>query len=114
MVKLEDITKGTRLKGLSGQTLLTIESTTWHGSDVIEVIYKDPQGQLGNHLVYRDDEASLALVEAGRPWSFDGDAEQLKLVSEAYRHQSSVVIRPICCDYNKPNHASASSDFSSL
>jgi len=36
-------------------------------------------------FVYRDDEPSLELVEMGRPWSFDGDGDLLRLVSEAYR-----------------------------
>ena len=73
MVNLEDLTKGTRLTGLSGSTVTTIESTTRHGSDVVEVIFTDASGQLGKRIVYRDDEASLALVEEGGPWSFDGD-----------------------------------------
>jgi hypothetical protein len=39
----------------------------------------------GDGFVCRDDEPSLELVEMGRPWSFDGDGDLLRLVSEAYR-----------------------------
>ena len=47
--------------------------------------FRDGDGRLGERLLYRDDESSLELVEMGRPWSFDGDGDLLRLVSEAYR-----------------------------
>ena len=40
---------------------------------------------LKNRLVYRNEEPTLEIVSAGRPWSFDGDGSLLRLVSEAYR-----------------------------
>ena len=45
----------------------------------------DAAGTVRDRLVYRDEEPSLAIVEAGHPWSFDGDGALLRLVSEAYR-----------------------------
>jgi hypothetical protein len=49
----------------------------------LKVILRDSDGHLGERFVYRDDEPSLELVEMGRPWSFDGDGDLLRLVSEA-------------------------------
>ena len=49
----------------------------------LKVIFRDGEGPLGERLLYRDDEPSLELVEIGRPWSFDGDGDLLRLVSEA-------------------------------
>ena len=46
--------------------------------------HRDGDGQLSERLLYRDDEPSLELVELGRPWSFDGDGDLLRHVSERY------------------------------
>ena len=85
MTSLEDLSTGTRVTGLGGPGTATVESVQWIGQQVLKVIFRDASGQLGERLLYRDDEAALELVEAGRPWSFDADGEQLRLVSEAYR-----------------------------
>ncbi len=42
-------------------------------------------GAVANRLVYRNEEPALDVIEAGRPWSFDGDGALLRLVSEAWR-----------------------------
>ena len=85
MTSLEDLSTGTRVTGLGGSGAATVESVQWIGQQALKVIFRDSAGQLGERLLYRDDEVSLELVEAGRPWSFDGDGELLRLVSEAYR-----------------------------
>jgi superfamily II DNA or RNA helicase len=85
MAKLEDLTTGTRLAGLAASGSATVESVQWIGEQALKVIFRDGDGQLRDRLLYRDDEPSLELVEMGRPWSFDGDGDLLRLVSEAYR-----------------------------
>jgi hypothetical protein len=85
MAKLEDLSTGTRLTGLVASGVATVESIQWVGEQALKVIFRDGEGQLGERLLYRDDEPSLELVEMGRPWSFDGDGDLLRLVSEAYR-----------------------------
>ena len=85
MTKLENLTAGTRLTGLAAAGVVTVESVQWIGQQALRVIFRNGGGQLDERLLYRDDEPSLELVEMGRPWSFDGDGEQLRLVSEAYR-----------------------------
>jgi len=85
MTKLEDLTTGTRLIGLAANGVATVESAQWIGQQALKVIFRDGDGQLGEQLFYRDDEPSLELVEMGRPWSFDGDGDLLRLVSEVYR-----------------------------
>ncbi len=57
----------------------------WHGSDVVELIDKDTNGQPHTQLLLRHDEPTLEIVAEGRPWSFDGDGALLRLVSEAHR-----------------------------
>jgi hypothetical protein len=76
---------GTRLTGLAASGTATVESVQWIGEQALKVIFRDGDGRLSERLLYRDDEPSLELVEMGRPWSFDGDGDLLRLVSEAYR-----------------------------
>ena len=85
MAKLEDVSAATRLKGLAPAGVASVESVQWIGEQALKVIFRDGDGQLSERLLYRDDEPSLELVEMGRPWSFDGDGDLLRLVSEAYR-----------------------------
>ena len=85
MIKLEDLQTGTMVRGLTPDGVSTVKSVQWFGDQGVEVIFQDAQGNLQQRLVYRDDEGSLELVQGGRPWSFDGDGDLLRLVSEAYR-----------------------------
>lgn len=85
MARLEELSTGTRVKGLAASGVATVESVQWIGQQALKVIFRDSGGQLVERLIYRDDEPSLDLVEMGRPWSFDGDGDLLRLVSEAYR-----------------------------
>lgn len=88
MASLEEITKDATVKGILPDALVTIVDVKWHGGDVVEAVYKGPDGALGNELLFRDREPTLEIVESGRPWSFTGDGNLLRLVSEAHRiHQ---------------------------
>ncbi len=40
MVQLEELTKGTTVRGILANNLVTIVDAQWHGSDVIELTYK--------------------------------------------------------------------------
>ncbi len=84
MTRLEDITKGVSLKGILPDSLVTVIDVKQFGP-AIELTYKDAVGRLGNELLYRDREASLEIVSASKPWSFEADGAMLRLVSEAYR-----------------------------
>lgn len=85
MTHLEDLKRGSLVKGILSSGAVTVIDIKWHGADVIELTYKDDDGRLGNELLYRDRESSLEITEPGRTWSFDGDGALLRLVSEAYR-----------------------------
>ena len=84
MVALEALSTGARVRGLTPKGVATVKSVIWFGDHGVEVIY-DADGTLGTRLLYRDDEPSLELVATGRLWSFDGDGDLLRLVSEAWR-----------------------------
>lgn len=85
MAAFEEIHAGTRVKGLSPSGNATVESVHWIGQQALRIIFKGDDGKLLERLLYRTDEPTIEIVKTGRPWSFDGDGELLRLVSEAYR-----------------------------
>jgi superfamily II DNA or RNA helicase len=95
MARLEDLTQGASVKGVLPGCLVTVVDVQWHGSTAVELTYKDPSGSLGNQLLFRDNEPTLNIVEAGRPWSFDGDGSTFRLVSEAHRIQLAHLFDPV-------------------
>src|SRR5579884_2098148 len=95
MAKLEDLKRGAAVRGILADCLVTVVDVKWYGSAAIELTYKDPAGKPGVVLLYRDREPSLEIVEAGRPWSFDGDGKLFRLVSEAQRIRLAYLFDPI-------------------
>ena len=85
MAKLEDIVVDSKILGLVPNQAVDIQSVRWRGSGVLDVTYKDQDGNYGGMLLYREDESRLELQSATLPWSFDADGEKLKLYSEANR-----------------------------
>ncbi|MCT7973811.1 helicase-related protein [Laspinema olomoucense] len=95
MAQLEDLTRGTTVKGILPHQNITVIDTKWHGSDVVEIIYKDASGQPHTQILYRDDESTLEIVTEGQPWSFDGNGALLRLVSEAHRIRLAHLFDPL-------------------
>ena len=65
--------------------LVTVVNVTWHGSDMLTLVYRSSDGKVAEELLDRTHELRLDIVSAGRPWSFDGDGAQFRLVAEAHR-----------------------------
>jgi len=95
MAKLEEITRGASLRGVLPDRLVTVVDVKWFGTSSVELTYKDPQGKLGNELLFRDREPSIEVAEIGRPWSFDGDGRLFRLVSEAHRIHLAHLFDPV-------------------
>jgi hypothetical protein len=95
MVALENLKPNCAVQGILPSGIVTVVSVQWFGSNAIELTYKDATGRVGNELLYRDREADLEVVEAGRPWSFDGDAALFRLVSEAQRIHLAHLFDPV-------------------
>ena len=81
MARLEDLTKGASIRGILPDGPVAVVDVKWLGTTAVELTYKDAAGRLGNELHYRDNEPTLEVASAGRPWSFDGDGGLLRLVS---------------------------------
>jgi superfamily II DNA or RNA helicase len=95
MARLEDLKRGATVKGILPDCLVTIIDVRWYGSAAIELTYKDPAGKPDVTLLYRDREPSLEIGEVGRPWSFDGDGNLFRLVSEANRIKLAHLFDPL-------------------
>ncbi|HXT37117.1 MAG TPA: DEAD/DEAH box helicase, partial [Chloroflexota bacterium] len=95
MALLEELRPGAAVRGVLPDALVTVISVNWYGDNVVELTYKDAQGKPGIELLYRDREPTLAVAEAGRPWSFDADGGLLRLVSEAYRIRLAHLFDPV-------------------
>lgn len=83
--KLESLTKGALVKGLQGDAAVQIVDAKWHGSDIVEIFFTDEGGKPGDALAYRDQEASLTVIEQSARWSFSGDGGSFRLAMEALR-----------------------------
>ncbi|MBU2550011.1 MAG: DUF3883 domain-containing protein [Proteobacteria bacterium] len=94
MAKLEEITKGSLVKGIRPEGPVTIIDVKWHGDSVIELTFRDTAGNLGSQLLFRDSEPVLEVIQKTRSWSFDADAAVLRLVSEAYRIRMAYLFDP--------------------
>src|SRR4051812_15130728 len=95
LTKLEALTSNVALRGIVPDSLVTVVSVQWFGSEALELTYKTPAGKVANELLYRHDEPRLEVVEQGRPWSFDGDGGRFRLVSEAHRIRLAHLFDPL-------------------
>jgi SNF2 family DNA or RNA helicase len=93
--KLENLQPNAAVRGILPDSLVTVVSVQWFGSEALELTYKDPAGRVANVLLYRHDEPRLEVVEHGRPWSFDGDGSLFRLVSEAHRIHLAHLFDPV-------------------
>jgi superfamily II DNA or RNA helicase len=95
VARLEELTRGSSIRGILPDVLVTIVDVKWIGTVAVEVTYKDPAGRLGNEMLYRDREPTLEIAEVGKPWSFDGDAKLFRLLSEANRIRLAYLFDPL-------------------
>ena len=95
MSRLEELLPNSSVRGILPDSLVTVVSVQWFGSQALELTYKSPIGKVANELLYRHDEPRIAVVENGRPWSFDGDGALFRLVSEAQRIRLAHLFDPV-------------------
>ena len=93
---LETITTGAFVRGVEIDDSVEAVSVKWFGDSAIELAYKMPAtGEVKTRLLYRDDEPELEIVERELPWSFDGDGDLFRLVSEAQRVRLAHLFDPV-------------------
>lgn len=95
MARLEELKRGAAVKGILPDGFITVVDVAWIGSVAIELTYKDSTGKLANELIYRDREGDIEILESGKPWSFNGDSDLFRLVSEAHRIRLAYLFDPL-------------------
>lgn len=95
MATLEQLQPNASIRGIRPDCAVTVVNIKWFGSEALDLTYKDPSGKVANELLYRHDEPRIELVQIGRPWSFDGDGERFRLVSEAHRIRLAHLFDPV-------------------
>ncbi|MBU6303599.1 MAG: DEAD/DEAH box helicase [Verrucomicrobia bacterium] len=94
-MKLEDLQPESTVQGILPGAVATVVSVEWHGSEALTLVYRGPDGRIAQEVLYRMDEPRLEVVQAGRPWSFDGDGSLFRLVSEAHRIRLAHLFDPV-------------------
>ena len=94
MAQLENITAGAKVVGLEGGSEVHVVAAKWHGTNAITVTYKNSSGHVAEQILYREDESRLNVMDGNLPWSFDSDANLLRLTSEAYRINLAHIFDP--------------------
>jgi superfamily II DNA/RNA helicase len=94
MARLEEMITGSSISGITGQEPVTLVAVKWYGNAVLEITFKDAKARLASQLLYREDEERIEVRDGSLPWSFDADADRLRLVSEAYRIRLAHIFDP--------------------
>src|SRR6202142_2489350 len=94
-MRLEELQPNAAVRGILPDQLVTVVSVQWFGTQALELTYKGPTGRVANELLYRPDEPRLEILEHGRLWSFDGDGQLFRLVSEAHRIRLAHLFDPV-------------------
>ena len=94
-MRLEELQPGTIVKGVLPNQHVTVVTAHWRRDAAIDLFFTDSAGNPGAQLLYRSKEPDLEIVTAGLPWSFDGDGEMFRLVSEAHRIRLAHLFDPL-------------------
>ena len=61
-LKLEDLQPDATVRGILPDALATVVSVEWHGSDAVTLVYRGPDGHVGDEILYRNDEPRLEIA----------------------------------------------------
>ncbi len=94
MIDITQLTVDATVTGILPHCAVVLIRVDLIRPDIAQVTYRDPQGHTGQEIIYPDDSRRIEVMQAGRPWSFDGDGELFRLVSEAHRIRLAHVFDP--------------------
>ncbi|MDE0553615.1 MAG: helicase-related protein, partial [Candidatus Poribacteria bacterium] len=82
-------------KGVLPNQQITVVAVNWRRDAAVDLFYIDSTGNPGAQLLFRSKEPDLEIVTTGLPWSFDGDGDTFRLVSEAHRIRLAHLFDPL-------------------
>jgi superfamily II DNA or RNA helicase len=95
MTRLEQLTRGILVRGIVPGQIVALIDVEQNGPNAVTVVYRRSDGQIGDTLLYRENEVDIEIVQAERLWAFDVDGALLRLVSEAYRIHLAHLFDPL-------------------
>ena len=84
-MKIEDIARGQRLVGVDPAGPVEVVAVAPGGQDAITLVFRSPAGVIGERMLFREDEPSLAEATVTRPWSFAAGGEAFRSCGENCR-----------------------------
>jgi superfamily II DNA or RNA helicase len=84
-IRLEDLTPGAQIAGITGDGAVTVVAAAWIGSNAIRLAYRTGDNRLDERILYRDHEPRLSVSKSGAAYDFEADAVSFKLAAEALR-----------------------------
>lgn len=94
MLPLEELRAQQRLGGVIPGAAVGVVSAVMHGADAVQLVFRAPDGSLGERVLHRADEQGLEIVDQTvRP--FDAHATSFKLVAEAQRIKLAGLFDPM-------------------
>ena len=94
-VRLEDLTPGALVGGITGDGTVTVVAVRWVGSNAVQLTYRTNGGRLDERLLYRDHEPRLTLRQAAAAYDFTADGALFKLATEALRIRMAARFDPM-------------------
>ena len=94
-MKLEEIEAGQSLAGVEASDVVTVVAKVPLGDASVQLIYRTPEGAMKERLLGRSDEAFIAIAQAERPFSFDGNGADFQLACEAKRIDLAFLFDPM-------------------
>jgi len=67
------------VRGILPDSLVTVVTVQWFGSEALELTYKTPTGRSPTNCSTATTNPDSRLLRQGRPWSFDGDGGRFRL-----------------------------------
>lgn len=94
-MKLEDIKRGLQLSGIIPGNVVIVVASDPIGVDAFEVVYKTPDGKLGERTLLRSEESSIGIATENRNWDLSAPASLFKLALEAFRMRVAYLFDPM-------------------
>ena len=83
-MRLEDVTPGAQITGITGDAPVTVVAATWIGGNALRLTYRAENAKLDERILYRDHEPRLEAIKRAA-YDLTADAGSFKLAAEALR-----------------------------
>jgi hypothetical protein len=70
---------------VAGNEPVDVVAVKWYSTNAVAITFKNAVDSVAEQILYREDEARVEISDGSLSWSFDTDANRLRLVSETYR-----------------------------